>query len=78
MKITSVLSAAIAVGLVLPAAAQTESYYVVQSPKTKKCTITTTKPDGAEWVSVGPDGTVYHTRTEAETGMKKIKTCTME
>ncbi len=67
-----------------PAVAQTsttttttsgDSFYVVQEPSTKKCTITTTKPAGTSTTVVG-DGTVYHTRTEAETAMKKVTTCT--
>ena len=52
-----------------------ESYYVVQDAKTKKCTITETKPTTTETTVVG-DGTVYKTRAEAETGMKSVKVCT--
>jgi hypothetical protein len=52
-----------------------DSYYVVQDAKTKKCTITQTKPTTTETTVVG-DGTVYKTRSEAETGMKAVKVCT--
>ncbi len=75
-KINFVLSSAIALGLALPAAAQTETYYVVQDVKTKKCSITTTKPTGTEYTMVGSDGTVYKTRVEAENAMKTVKVCT--
>ena len=75
-KISFALSAAVVLGLALPAAAQTESYYIVQDVKTKKCTIMDKKPAATEYTSVGPDGVVYKTRVEAETAMKTVKVCT--
>lgn len=76
-KFGFMLSGAIVLGLALPAAAQTE-YYVVQNMKTKKCSITTSKPSGSEYTSVGPDGTVYTTRIQAENAMKTVKVCTTD
>jgi LysM repeat protein len=52
-----------------------QSFYVVQDVKTKKCTITETKPTSSEVTVVSGDS-VYKTKTEAETGMKTIKVCT--
>jgi hypothetical protein len=73
-----VASTAIAAALVLPGAAAfaQDSYYVVQDVKTKKCTILDKKPVASEATLVGPDGTVYKTRAEAEGAMKTVKVCT--
>ena len=76
MKSSIFLSGFLVLGLGLPAVAQTESYYVVQDVKTKKCTITETKPSSSETITVGSDGTVYKTRVEAENAMKTVKVCT--
>lgn len=51
-------------------------FYVVQDASTKKCTITTTKPAGTTTTVIGGDGTMYKTRDEAETAMKKVTVCT--
>ena len=74
-----VTSTAVAVALMLPGAAAfaQDAYYIVQDVKTKKCAIVDKKPVSAtEQTIVGPDGTVYKTRTEAETAMKTVKVCT--
>ena len=73
MNIKTIIAAAALTAIAAPAFA--DSYYVVQDAKTKKCTITETKPTTTETTVVG-DGTVYKTRTEAETGMKSVKVCT--
>lgn len=73
MNAKTLLAAALVVGFALPAAA--ESYYVVQDVKTKKCTIMDKQPVASEYTSVGPDGTVYKTRVEAENAMKTVKVC---
>jgi hypothetical protein len=73
MNIKAIIAAAALTAIAAPAFA--ESYYVVQDAKTKKCTITETKPTTTETTVVG-DGTVYKTRTEAETGMQSVKVCT--
>jgi hypothetical protein len=59
---------------VVAAPALAQSFYVVQDVKTKKCTITETKPTTTETTVVSGDS-VYKTRTEAESGMKTIKVC---
>ncbi len=61
---------------VSPGATSSETYFVVQEPSTKRCTISTSKPTGTTTTVVGGDGTVYKSRTEAETAMKKVTTCT--
>ena len=73
MNIKAIIAAATLTAIASPAFA--DSYYVVQDAKTKKCTITETKPTTTETTVVG-DGTVYKTRAEAETGMKSVKVCT--
>jgi hypothetical protein len=73
MNIKTIIAAAALTAIAAPAFA--DSYYVVQDAKTKKCTITETKPTTTETTVVG-DGTVYKTRSEAETGMKSVKVCT--
>lgn len=75
MKLNPVLAGAFVVGLALPAFAQT-SYYIVQDVKTKHCRIVDQRPTSQEWTSVGPNGVVYHTRTEAEDAMRTVKVCT--
>jgi hypothetical protein len=59
-----------------PASAQTSDYYVVQDVKTKKCTIVDKKPTTTTEYSILSDGTVFKSRTEAESGMKTYKVCT--
>lgn len=69
----TLVAAAVMVAIASPAFAQ--SFYVVQDVKTKKCTITETKPTSSE-MTVVSGNTVYKTRAEAETGMKSVKVCT--
>jgi hypothetical protein len=59
----------------LPAFAADE-FYVVQDVKTKKCTIVDKKPTDASMTVVSPSGTIYKSRTEAESSMKTVKVCT--
>ena len=65
--------AAVLVAMVTPALAA--EFYVVQDVKTKKCTVTETKPTSTDVTVVSGD-TVYKTKAEAETGMKTVKVCT--
>ena len=58
-----------------PGFAQTE-FYIVQDTATKRCTIVDQKPTVSTMTVVSPSGTIYKTRTEAETGMKTVKVCT--
>ena len=80
MKVNIALAGAFLVGFALPAAAQTSttSYYVVQDVKTKRCEIVDKEPTSSEYTVVGPMGTVYHSRTEAEGAMKTVKVCHTE
>ena len=73
MKITTFVAAAALTAVAAPAFAQ--SFYVVQDVKTKKCTITESKPTTTETTVVSGD-TVYKTRAEAEAGIKTVKVCT--
>jgi hypothetical protein len=67
-------AATLIAGFALPAFAADE-FYVVQDVKTKKCTIVDKKPVEATTTVVSPSGTIYKTRSEAETGMKSVKVC---
>jgi uncharacterized membrane protein len=73
----ALIAAALTSAVALPASAQTVSteYWVVQDTATKRCTIVDKKPTTTTTTVLG-DGAVFKTRTEAETGMKKIKVCT--
>ena len=73
MKLKTIIAAAVMTAVAAPAFAQ--SFYVVQDVKTKKCTITETKPASADVTVVSGD-TIYKTKAEAEAGMKTVKVCT--
>lgn len=76
MKVKTFVAASLLAALVTPAFAADE-FYVVQDVKTKKCTVVDKKPtDTTTTTVVSPSGTVYKSRTEAETGMKSVKVCT--
>ena len=74
MNVKAVVAASIIAAFVTPAFAA-NSFYVVQDAKTKKCTITESKPTTSETTVVSGD-TVYKTKSEAESGMKTTKVCT--
>lgn len=74
MRLRFILAAAVASALLAPAFAA-DSYYVVQDAKTKKCTVTESKPTTSE-TTVVSGNTVYKTKSEAESGMKTTKVCT--
>ena len=74
-----VTSTAVIAALTLPALgalAQDSAFYIVQDVKTKKCTIVDKKPTDTSMTVVSPSGTIYKSRTEAESGMKTVKVCT--
>ena len=50
-------------------------YYVVQDVRTKKCSVIDKKPTDSSKAFVNAAGTVYRTRSEAESGMKSVKVC---
>lgn len=74
MKSKLIIATALVACFVAPAFAADE-FYVVQDTATKKCTIVEKKPTETTMTIVSPSGTVYKSRTEAETGMKTIKVC---
>jgi hypothetical protein len=74
MRMNAVIAVFVTAAFVAPALAA-DSYYVVQDVKTKKCTITESKPTSTETTVVSGD-TMYKTRSEAEAGMKTTKVCT--
>lgn len=75
MKLRTLTAATLIVAFVTPALAADE-FYVVQDAKTKKCTVVDKKPTDTTTTVVSPSGTIYKSRTEAETGMKTVKVCT--
>jgi urease gamma subunit len=75
VKLRSIAAAALIAACVAPAFAADE-YYVVQDVKTKRCTVVDKKPADTTTTVVSPSGTVYKSRSEAETGMKSVKVCT--
>lgn len=75
MKLRIATAAVMAVAFSVPAFAADE-FYVVQDVKTKKCTVVDKKPTDSSMTVVSPSGTIYKSRTEAESGMKTVKVCT--
>ena len=75
MKLRIATAAVMIAAFSLPAFAADE-FYVVQDVKTKKCTVVDKKPTDTSMTVVSPSGTVYKSRTEAESSMKTVKVCT--
>jgi hypothetical protein len=75
MKLRIATAAVMIAAFSLPAFAADE-FYVVQDVKTKKCTVVDKKPTDTSTTVVSPSGTIYKSRTEAESGMKTVKVCT--
>jgi hypothetical protein len=71
-----ILSGALLLAFLVPASA--EDFYIVRDTTTKKCTIVDKKPSTTTTTTVVGDGSVYKTRTEAESAMKSVKVCTSE
>ena len=78
MKTKLALAGLLATAFVLPAAAQTTGFYIVQDVGTKRCSIIDQRPVSSTMTVVGPDGAIYKTRTEAENAMKTVKVCHMD
>jgi hypothetical protein len=74
MNVKTIVAASVIAAFITPALAADE-FYVVQDVKTKKCTVVDKKPTESTTTVVSPSGTVYKTRSEAETGMKSVKVC---
>jgi hypothetical protein len=70
---------ALAIGVALPAYAQsTTEYYIVRDATTKKCTIVDQKPAASTTTTIVENGKVYKSRTEADTAIKTVKICTTD
>jgi hypothetical protein len=67
-----VVAAALTTALIAPAFAAT-TYYVEQSVKTHKCSVTSHKPDGTKFTMVGTD--TYKTKADADKAMKADAAC---
>jgi len=78
MKLKMALAGVLVAAFVMPAVAQTTTYYVVQDAQTKKCQVVDIKPVATETTVVGGDGVVYKTRTEAEGAMGTATVCTTQ
>jgi len=74
MKLKMIGAAVMIAAFIAPAFAADE-FYVVQDAKTKKCTIVDKRPTDTTMTVVSPSGTVYKSRSEAESGMKTVKVC---
>lgn len=70
----TLLSVALSVAIVAPAAAQA-TFYVVQDTTTKRCSVVREKPATKTMVIVGDSGKVYTTEAEAQSAMRTIKVC---
>ncbi|HLH90327.1 MAG TPA: hypothetical protein VKX28_17895 [Xanthobacteraceae bacterium] len=68
-----IVAAALVASFAAPALA--DEFYVVRNATTHKCTIVNKAPTEKTTTVVSPSGTVYKTRSEAESGMKTIKVC---
>jgi hypothetical protein len=69
----AIVAAAMIVSFAAPAFA--DEFYVVRDATTKRCTIVNKAPTQRTTTVVSPSGTVYKSRSEAESGMKTIKVC---
>jgi len=76
MKKPVLLGALALVATTFAAGAQTSEFYVVRDTAAKKCMVVDKKPAASTTVTVAGDGTVYKTRTEAESAIKTTKACT--
>jgi hypothetical protein len=63
------LTGAIIAAFVAPAMAAT-TWYVGMDAKSKKCSVTKTKPDGTKMMMVGGDTAMYKTKKDATAAMK--------
>ncbi|MGY0575252.1 hypothetical protein ACTGJ9_032895 [Bradyrhizobium sp. RDM12] len=71
-----IVTAAVMIAALAGPAFAADEFYVVQDVKTKKCTVVDKKPTDTSMTVVSPSGTIYKSRTEAESGMKTVKVCT--
>ncbi len=66
------ITAALVTAFVAPAFAAT-TYYVEQSAKTHKCSVTSHKPNGKAFTMIGKD--TYKTKSAATAAMKAATEC---
>ena len=62
------LTGAIIAAFIAPAMAATTTWYVGMDAKSKKCSVTKTKPDGTKMMMVGTD--TFKSKKDATTAMK--------
>ena len=74
MKLKLALAGVLLAGSVLPALAQSTSYYIVEDTATHHCRVVSQKPVTKDVTIVGENG--YTTETAAQTAMKTVKVCT--
>jgi len=67
------ITAALIASFAAPAFAAT-TYYVAENAKTKKCSVTTKKPDGKTYLMVGTPDT-YTKKSDATAAMKAAADC---
>ncbi|WP_363347570.1 hypothetical protein [Methylocystis echinoides] len=73
-KCLMIIAATAALAVSFSASAQpVDEWYVVQDPRTKRCSVVERRPTTESMVVVGPHG--YPSRVEAETGMKTVTVC---
>ena len=74
MKAKLIITTVLVAGFASPTFAA--SYYVVQSSKTQKCSVTATKPSStSKTLALVGDGTSYKTKAAATTAMGTIDAC---
>jgi hypothetical protein len=71
-----IATAAVMIAALAGPAFAADEFYIVQDVKTKKCTVVDKKPTDTSMTVVSPSGTIYKSRTEAESSMKTVKVCT--
>ena len=67
------LTGAILAAFVVPSVAATTTWYVGMDAKTKKCSVTKTKPDGTKMMMVGTD--TFKSKKDATAAEKADKDC---
>jgi hypothetical protein len=67
------LTGALIAAFVAPAMAATSTWYVAMDAKSKKCSVTSKKPDGTKMMMVGTDS--FKSKKDASAAMKADKDC---
>jgi hypothetical protein len=72
------LAGAIIAAFTVPSVAATmaaATWYVAQDAKTKKCSVTTKKPDGTKMIMIGKETDTYKTKADATKAEKAAAEC---